>query len=118
MRFPIAADLETRDGTLDADALLTNAFAEVVGADSAASKRAGCASLGSVTAGNGQLLAEFAGKAIAVAGDALSTITVSPFAIDDTDALSPIYSGLTLTSSADKDQLLIKTSREAWVYAP
>ena len=31
MRFPIAADLESRDGTLDADALLTNAFAEIVG---------------------------------------------------------------------------------------
>ena len=88
MRFPIAADLESRDGTLDADALLTNAFAEVVGDDSAAIKRSGCAELGAVTAGAGQLLASIAGKALSVAGDELSTITVSPFAIDGTDALA------------------------------
>jgi len=118
MRFPIAADLESRDGTLDADALLTNAFAEIVGKDSAAIKRAGCAELVTVTAGDGQLLASIAGKAISVAGDELSTITVSPFAITDTDALSPIYVDLPMTSQTSGDVLMIKSNKEAWVYAP
>jgi len=118
MRFPIAADLESRDGTLDADALLTNAFAEIVGQDSAAIKRAGCAELGMVTAGDGQLLASISGKAISVAGDELSTITVSPFAITDTDAMSPIYADLPMTSQTSGDVLMIKSNKEAWVYAP
>lgn len=118
MRFPIAADLESRDGTLDADALLTNAFAEIVGKDSAAIKRAGCAELGTVTAGAGQLLASISGKAISVAGDELSTITVSPFAITDTDAMSPIYADLPMTSQTSGDVLMIKSNKEAWVYAP
>ena len=118
MRFPIAADLESRDGTLDADALLTNAFAEIVGKDSAAIKRAGCAELGTVTAGDGQLLASIAGKAISVAGDELSTITVSPFAIGGTDALAAVFADLPMTAQNGADVLMIKSRKEAWVYAP
>ena len=118
MRFPIAADLESRDGTLDADALMTNAFAEVVGDDSAAIKRSGCAEIGTVTAGAGQLLASIAGKALSVAGDELSTITVSPFAIDGTDALAAVFADLPMTAQNGADVLMIKSRKEAWVYAP
>ena len=118
MRFPIAAYLESRDGTLDADALLTNAFSEVVGEDSAAIKRSGCAERGTVTAGAGQLLASIAGKALSVAGDELSTITVSPFAIDDTDAMSPTFADLPMTAQNGADVLMLKSRKEAWVYAP
>ena len=118
MRFPIAADLESRDGTLDADALLTNAFAEIVGKDSAAIKRAGCFELGTVTAGAGQLLASISGKAISVAGDELSTITVSPFSIDGTDALAAAFADLPMTAQNGADVLMLKSRKEAWVYAP
>ena len=118
MRFPIAADLESRDGTLDADALMTNAFAEVVGDDSAAIKRSGCAELGAVTAGAGQLLASIAGKALSVAGDELSTITVSPFAIDDADVIAPTFAYLPMTAQNGADVLMLKSRKEAWVYAP
>ena len=118
MRFQIAADLESRDGTLDADALLTNAFAEIVGDDSAAIKRSGCAEIGTVTAGAGQLLASIAGKSLPVAGDELSTITVSPFAIDGTDALAAVFADLPMTSQTSGDVLMIKSRTEAWVYAP
>ena len=118
MRLDLATDLRSRIGAPDKDARLTNAFAEIVGQDSAAIKRAGCAELGTVTAGAGQLLASIAGKALSVAGDELSTITVSPFAIDDTDALSAVFADLPMTAQNGADVLMLKSRKEAWVYAP
>ena len=55
---------------------------------------------------------------VTVAGDELSTITVSPFAIDYTDAMAPTFADLPMTAQNGADVLMIKSRKEAWVYAP
>ena len=93
---------------------------EAAGDQAGVIKRPGNTSVGSVTSGTSQLLAEFNNKAVTVIGDSLKVNTVSPFATDSTTALSPLYGSLGFNSvakgqAANDKALFLKTSKEAWV---
>jgi len=119
-RVSLASPLETRAGNNTKDSRTINGILEAAGDQSGVIKRPGSASVGSVTSGTSQLLAEFNNKAVTVIGDSLKVNTVSPFATDSTTALSPLYGSLGFTSvakgqAANDKALFLKTSKEAWV---
>ncbi len=119
-RVSLASPLETRAGNNAKDSRTINGILEAAGDQSGVIKRPGSTSVGSVTSGTSQLLAEFNNKAVTVIGDSLKVNTVSPFATDSTTALSPLYGSLDFTSvtkgqAANDKALFLKTSKEAWV---
>ena len=119
-RVSLASPLETRAGNNIKDSRAINGILEAAGDQAGVIKRPGSASVGSVTSGTSQLLAEFNNKAVTVIGDSLKVNTVSPFATDSTTALSPLYGSLNFTSvakgqAANDKALFLKTSKEAWV---
>ena len=119
-RVSLASPLETRAGNNIKDSRAINGILEAAGDQAGVIKRPGSASVGSVTSGTSQLLAEFNNKAVTVIGDSLKVNTVSPFGTDSTTALSPLYGSLDFTSvakgQASNDKaLFLKTSKEAWV---
>ncbi len=119
-RVSLASPLETRAGNNIKDSRAINGILEAAGDQAGVIKRPGSASVGSVTSGTSQLLAEFNNKAVTVIGDSLKVNTVSPFATDSTTALSPLYGSLDFTSvakgqAANDKALFLKTSKEAWV---
>ncbi len=125
MRIPLAADIESRDGTMSAGALLVNAAAQIEGeSETTVFKRAGVISRGSVTAGTAQCFTGLAGKAVAVVGDHAFTLTVGDPIIEDADDdLSPIFAGLQVSAreagqASNARSLMIKTGREAWILTP
>jgi hypothetical protein len=69
MRIPLAAPLESRDGTLDQDAKVVNALVEVKGEKASIRKRPGLVDLGLIKAGVAQLLTYWDGRIIAVQDD-------------------------------------------------
>lgn len=125
MRIPLAADIESRDGTLAAGARLVNTAVQVEGeSDTTAFKRAGVISRGSVTAGAAQCFAGLAGKAVAVVGDHAFTLTVGePITEDADDDMAPIFAGLQVSAreagqASNARSLMLKTGREAWILTP
>ena len=119
-RVSLASPLETRAGNNTKDSRTINGILEAAGDQAGVIKRAGSTSVGSVTSGTSQLLAEFNNKAVTVIGDSLKVNTVSPFATDSTTALSPLYGSLGFNSvakgqAANDKALFLKTSKEAWV---
>ncbi len=119
-RVSLASPLETRAGNNTKDSRTINGILEAAGDQSGVIKRPGSTSVGSVTFGTSQLLAEFNSKAVTVIGDSLKVNTVSPFATDSTTALSPLYGSLGFNSvakgqAANDKALFLKTSKEAWV---
>lgn len=119
-RVSLASPLETRAGNNIKDSRAINGILEAAGDQAGVIKRPGSASVGSVTSGTSQLLAEFNNKAVTVIGDSLKVNTVSPFSTDSTTALSPLYGSLDFTSvakgqAANDKALFLKTSKEAWV---
>ena len=119
-RVSLASPLETRAGNNIKDSRAINGILEAAGDQAGVIKRPGSASVGSVTSGTSQLLAEFNNKAVTVIGDSLKVNTVSPFSTDSTTALSPLYGSLGFTSvakgqEANDKALFLKTSKEAWV---
>ena len=119
-RVSLASPLETRAGNNTKDSRTINGILEAAGDQSGVIKRPGSTSVGSVTSGTSQLLAEFNNKAVTVIGDSLKVNTVSPFATDSTTALSPLYGSLGFNSvakgqAANDKALFLKTSKEAWV---
>jgi len=122
MRIPLAADIESRDGTLAAGALLINAAVQVEGdGETTVFKRSGVVSRGSVTAGAAQCFTGLAGKAVAVVGDHAFTLTVGPTITEDADDdLAPIFAGLQVSAreagqAINARSLMLKTGREAWI---
>lgn len=79
LRLPLAASLESRDGTLARDARMKNALAEVIEGDVWAIKRPGVANATDVAGGAavGQGMVALNGKAYIVAGDKLYNIAAS-----------------------------------------
>ena len=119
-RVSLASPLETRAGNNTKDSRTINGILEAAGEQAGVIKRPGSTSVGSVTSGTSQLLAEFGSKAVTVIGDSLKVNTVSPFGTDSTTALSPLYGSLDFTSvakgqAANDKALFLKTSKEAWV---
>lgn len=119
-RVSLASPLETRAGNNTKDSRTVNGILEAAGEQAGAIKRPGSTSVGSVTSGTSQLLAEFNSKAVTVIGDSLKANTVSPFVTDSTTEISPLYGSLDFTSAAkgqatNDRALLLKTSKEAWV---
>ncbi len=119
-RVSLASPLATRAGNNTKDSRTINGILEAAGDQAGDIKRPGSTSVGSVTSGTSQLLAEFNNKAVTVIGDSLKVNTVSPFATDSTTALSPLYGSLDFTSvakgqAANDKALFLKTSKEAWV---
>lgn len=119
-RVSLASPLETRAGNNIKDSRTINGILEAAGEQAGAIKRPGSTSVGSVTPGTSQLLAEFAYKAVTVIGDSIKVNTVSPFGTDSTTDLSPLYGSLDFTSvakgqAANDKALFLKTSKEAWV---
>lgn len=112
--------METRAGNNTKDSRTINGILEAAGEQSGVIKRPGSTSVGSVTSGTSQLIAEFNSKAVTVIGDSLKVNTVSPFGTDSTTSLSPLYGPLDFTSvakgqAANDRALFLKTSKEAWV---
>ena len=125
MRIPLAADIESRDGLLSAGAMIVNATSQAESDDrTCVFKRAGGISRGGVTAGAAQCMAGVAGKAVAVAGDHVFTLTVGATITEDADdAMSPGVSGLQVSAreagqASNQRSLMLKTSREAWILTP
>ncbi len=125
MRIPLAADIESRDGTLAAGARLVNTAVQVEGeSETSAFKRAGVISRGSVTAGAAQCFTGLAGKAVAVVGDHAFTLTAGePITEDADDDMAPIFTGLQVSAreagqASNARSLMIKTSGEAWILTP
>lgn len=118
MRLPLTTDLTTRDGSVSQDAKLVNAFnGEEV------TKRAGVSDLGLIDLG----VAQFAGcftQTLCVIDDALSSVSIAGLTATPTliGGLSPIAADLPITGqvngAAQNEQLLIKSSDQAWVYTP
>ena len=122
MRIPLASDIESRDGTLAAGALLVNAAVQIESeSETAAFKRSGLASRGAVTAGDAQCFAGLSGKAVAVVGDHAFTLTVGePITEDADDDMEPIFAGLQVSAreagqASNARSLMLKTGREAWI---
>lgn len=120
MRIPLATDLISRDGTVDQDAKLANAY---VG--DAVFKRPGSIDLGVIVAGAAQVLACFDALARAVIGDALKTISItgSTASVTATNALSPTVANDKVQTESNgaaraTQQLMIKNSTQAWIYTP
>lgn len=125
VRIPLAADIESRDGTLTAGALIVNAAVQAEGdGQTSAFKRAGVVSRGSVTAGDAQCFTGVAGKAVAVVGDHAFTLTVGePITEDADDDMAPIFAGLQVSAresgqASNARSLMLKTGREAWILTP
>ncbi len=125
LRIPLAADIESRDGTLAAGARLVNTAVQVEGeSETSAFKRAGVISRGSVTAGAAQCFTGLAGKAVAVVGDHAFTLTVGePITEDADDDMAPIFAGLQVSAreagqASNARALMLKTGREAWILTP
>ena len=122
MRIPLASDIESRDGTLAAGALLVNAAVQIESeSETTAFKRSGVVSRGAVTAGDAQCFAGLSGKAVAVVGDHASTLTVGEPATEDADDdMAPIFAGLQVSAceagqASNARSLMLKTGREAWI---
>lgn len=122
MRIPLASDIESRDGTLAAGALLVNAAVQIESeSETTAFKRSGVVSRGAVTAGDAQCFAGISGKAVAVVGDHASTLTVGePITEDADDDMAPIFAGLQVSAreagqASNARSLMLKTGREAWI---
>ena len=100
MRIPLASDIESRDGTLAAGALLVNAAVQVDSeSETTAFKRSGVVSRGAVTSGDAQCFAGLSGKAVAVVGDHAFTLTVGEPATEDADDdMAPIFAGLQVSA--------------------
>lgn len=125
MRIPLAADIESRDGTLAAGARLVNTAVQVEGeSETTAFKRAGAISRGAVTSGAAQCFTGLAGKAVAVVGDHAFTLTVGePITEDADDDMAPIFTGLQVSAreagqASNARSLMLKTGREAWILTP
>ncbi|CAB4172426.1 hypothetical protein UFOVP935_10 [uncultured Caudovirales phage] len=125
MRIPLAGDIESRDGTLAAGALLVNAAVQIEDdQNTCVFKRAGSVARGSVTAGDAQCLSSVSSKAVAVVGDHAFTLTVGPTITEDSDDdLAPIFPGLQVSAQesgqiSNARMLVIKTTYEAWILTP
>jgi hypothetical protein len=120
VRVPLGTDLQTRNGNLSLDAKVINGLNEQAGESLGAIKRPGNASLGTIVGGTSQMLGSISASALAILNDTLKTVTPVAFSVTATDALSPVYAGLTFSSAtkgrgANDNAVLIKTSKEAWV---
>lgn len=120
MRLPLAVDLVSRDGGTDRDAGGKNYVIETNGDQSAAVKRPGVGHLGNVGTGAAQLMASFRDNLKVVVGDTFKEIN-SAGSTTASAAMSPIFPGLPLSSQVSANPsgvLMIKTSKEAWIYTP
>lgn len=73
MRLPLATDLTSRDGSLDKDGKIANGLVEVSGESAVIRKRPGMYDLGSIGVGAAQLLADWQGRLLGVAGDLITS---------------------------------------------
>lgn len=124
LRIPLAADLETRDGSTSRDQILKNGVIEIDGESSAAVKRPGASSLGTLGAMIGQGIGAFGNKLKVVAGDSFKEVTTTggSVAVDSSTALSPVFAGqdfsTQVSSMGANNAMMIKTGKEAWIYKP
>lgn len=123
-RLPLAVDLESRDGNVSSDQIMKNATMETDGDSSAAVKRPGASSLGSMGAMTGQGLGAFGDKLKVIAGDVFKEVTTTSgtAVVDSSTALSPIFPGLDfsvqVSSMGANNAMFIKSGKEAWIYKP
>jgi len=124
LRIPLAADLETRDGDISRDQIIKNGVVESDGESTAAVKRPGASSLGTLGAMTAQGMGAFGNKLKVVAGDAFKEVTTTSgsVAIDASTALSPAFPGLDfstqVSSQGANNVMMIKSGKEAWIYKP
>lgn len=124
LRIPLAADLETRDGYTSRDQIIKNAVVETDGELTAAVKRPGASSLGTLGAMTAQGMGAFGNKLKAVAGDAFKEVTTTSgsVSVDVSTALSPAFPGLDfstqVSSQGANNVMMIKSGKEAWIYKP
>ena len=120
MRLPLPTDLISRDGTVDQDAKLLNAYS-----DELVCKRPGSIDLGMILAGEAQALDCFEDLTRAVIGDSLKTISItgSVATVTATNAISPTVANDEMQTSQNGEarttqQFMIKNSTQAWIYTP
>lgn len=90
MRVPLAATLESRDGTVDQDAVVKNGIVETRGESSAVRKRPGLSDIGLMRAGVAQALTYWNSRAVGIVDDYLTVGVVAE------------YTTSTIWNSADK----------------
>lgn len=119
MRIPVAADLDSRDGTTTRGAKVVNAIVETKGDSAVIRKRPGISDLGLVKAGTAQLLVTWNGVKT-VQADYLNTGTLSTIISAPVQTnLTPTVAGLQFQSqdtgnSAATQLLMIKNRTQAW----
>lgn len=123
LRLPLAFDLESRDGDIAHDQIIKNAVVETDGESSAAVKRPGASSIGSLGAMTGQGLGAFGDKLKVIAGDAFKEVTTtSGLVVNASTALNPIFTGqdfsTQVSSQGANNVMMIKSGKEAWIYKP
>jgi len=123
LRLPLAFDLESRDGDIAHDQVIKNAVVETDGESSAAVKRPGASSIGSLGAMTGQGLGAFGDKLKVIAGDAFKEVTTtSGLVVNASTALNPIFTGqdfsTQVSSQGANNVMMIKSGKEAWIYKP
>ena len=119
MRLPLMTDLSSRDGSLAKDTKIVNGYSGSEGV----SKRPGNADLGLIEAGIAQVMVCFEGlfcaiddvfRSVSIAGSVATPTVVGSF--------TPVTADLAMTAqstgAAQPQQLLIKSSDQAWVYTP
>jgi hypothetical protein len=120
MRLPLATDLISRDGTVDQDAKLLNAYG---GED--ACKRPGSVDLGTILAGVAQNLDCWNDVTYCFTDDTLKTATISgsTATVVTTAAMLPVTADAmmqSITNGAGRatQQMMIKSPTQAWIYTP
>ena len=71
MRLPLAAPLQSRDGTTDKDGHIANGYVEMIGQTAVVYKRPGISDVASLGAGRGQGIVDVGGQLYAAIGGAL-----------------------------------------------
>ena len=124
LRIPLAADLESRDGEITRDQIIKNGVVETDGDATAAVKRPGASSLGTLGAMTAQGMGAFGNKLKVVAGDAFKEVTTTSGSVmvDSSTALIPVFPGLDfstqVSSQGANNVMMIKSGKEAWIYKP
>lgn len=124
LRIPLAADLESRDGDISRDQLLKNGVIETDGDVTAAVKRPGASSIGTLGAMTGQGLGAFGNKLKVIAGDAFKEVTTTSgsVVVDSSTPLNPVFAvqdfSTQVSSMGANNAMMIKSGKEAWIYKP
>ena len=109
-RLPLAHNIATRDGTLQKDAKVGNAFIEVDrGENVAIVKRPGLVTYQSATAGEGRGIFSTPNHFLSIVGTTLYVDGVASGTVDGSDEYD-------FVSSVDNSQVFLKNEAKAYVY--